>query len=138
MLGEPGTDALVTMSISPIGSASMSILAQPAAASAAQTAQANSVANNVQLALLQQEEQKGGGGGGGGGGHGVKKSGLEALSQIAAAVINKPKPASKTMQQRLDEIERMKREAAGEKKDEGDLADERDDDRSPSQEPNSY
>src|SRR5271165_6323147 len=74
----------------------------------AQPSQSTSAAAVVQLALQDQEHK------GGGGGHGAKKNGLEAISQLAAAVMAKPKPASKTLQQRIAEIERMKREASGE------------------------
>ncbi|MBV8150768.1 MAG: hypothetical protein JOY59_04360 [Candidatus Eremiobacteraeota bacterium] len=86
----------------------------PKAAAAAPFEQSTTA--QVVQQILQQEEQKGGGGGGK---HGVKKSGLDAISQLAAAVVNKPKP-SKTMQQRIDEIKRLKKMLVGQRAENGD------------------
>ena len=70
--------------------------------------------NATMASMLQQvvQEETGGGRGGGGGGH-ARKPGLDAIAQIAAGTVAKPKPRVKTLAERQAEIERMKREQNG-------------------------
>lgn len=95
------------MPISPV----VAVIPVPTAASlAAQQPQGPSIASAVQQALTQTE----GGHGGGGGGHSVRKTALDAISQIAADTV-KPKQRPKTFAERQAEIERMKREHRGQR-----------------------
>lgn len=108
-LGVPGADWEVKVPISPV----IAVIPVPAASQPALQPQGGqSIASALQQAIAQTEGGRGGGGGGGG--HAVRKTALDAISQIAADSA-KPKVRTKSLAERQAEIERLKREQRGER-----------------------
>ena len=85
----------------------------PRAISAGSGAAAQTPSDKAALLLaIQQEEQKGGGGGGGHAAHGIKKTALDTIDQIAARASLNIESRKKTVADRMKEIEQLKAEMA--------------------------
>ena len=97
------------MRIDGLGSPGLPLAPISGGAAAGSAAPFNAAASAAALAI-QQEEQKGGGGGGHG--HGVKKTALDSIDEIAARASVTIEQRKKTVLDRMADIEKMKAELA--------------------------